>query len=324
MVSTTISGDLAELPENPVPQGMVSGTFATRDGISVRHALLKTRAGKPRGTVIMLHGRNESIEKYFETAVDLAEAGFDTATFDWRGQGGSHRAKWTRYRGHVESFHDYVNDLEDFFVEIALPDCRAPFYILAHSTGALVALLAAPTLANRVDRMVLSAPLLGFHKLPLPPWLLHGICSFLHYFGLGRICMTSRKRRRRPRRFEGNSLTHDKVRFERNAKLFAQFPNLSAGCLTASWMNAAFNAIGQVTGSEFSARVTIPILMIAGGDDTVVSRHAIEEQENRLRSGSMLTIDGARHEILQEDDRYREQLLAAFQAFVPGKSLVAG
>ena len=32
----------------------------------------------------------------------------------------------------------------------------------------------------------------------------------------------------------------------------------------------------------------------------------------------MLTIDGARHEILQEADVYREQFLAAFDAFVPG------
>ena len=31
-----------------------------------------------------------------------------------------------------------------------------------------------------------------------------------------------------------------------------------------------------------------------------------------------MTIDGARHEILQEADRYREQFLAAFDAFVPG------
>ena len=37
-----------------------------------------------------------------------------------------------------------------------------------------------------------------------------------------------------------------------------------------------------------------------------------------MRSGSLLTIDGARHEILQEADIYREQFLAAFDAFIPG------
>ncbi|TIM62928.1 MAG: alpha/beta hydrolase, partial [Mesorhizobium sp.] len=34
--------------------------------------------------------------------------------------------------------------------------------------------------------------------------------------------------------------------------------------------------------------------------------------------GSLLVIDGARHEILQETDFYREQFFAAFDAFIPG------
>lgn len=37
-----------------------------------------------------------------------------------------------------------------------------------------------------------------------------------------------------------------------------------------------------------------------------------------LRLGTLLTIDGAAHEILQERDLYREQFLAAFDAFIPG------
>jgi lysophospholipase len=32
----------------------------------------------------------------------------------------------------------------------------------------------------------------------------------------------------------------------------------------------------------------------------------------------VLTIDGARHELLHERDLYREQFLAALDAFVPG------
>ncbi len=38
----------------------------------------------------------------------------------------------------------------------------------------------------------------------------------------------------------------------------------------------------------------------------------------RLRGGQILTIAGARHELLQETDIFREQLFAAFDAFVPG------
>ncbi len=37
-----------------------------------------------------------------------------------------------------------------------------------------------------------------------------------------------------------------------------------------------------------------------------------------MRAGGAAPIAGARHEILQEADRYREQLLAAFSSFIPG------
>ncbi|MGH6776672.1 MAG: alpha/beta hydrolase, partial [Bradyrhizobium sp.] len=40
-----------------------------------------------------------------------------------------------------------------------------------------------------------------------------------------------------------------------------------------------------------------------------------------LRAGSHLVIAGAKHEILQEQDRYRTQFWAAFDAFVPGTPL---
>ena len=60
------------------------------------------------------------------------------------------------------------------------------------------------------------------------------------------------------------------------------------------------------------------MLFIAAGADAVVSTPAIEHYVRRVKSGSLLTIDGARHEILQEADIYREQFFAAFDAFVPG------
>ena len=53
----------------------------------------------------------------------------------------------------------------------------------------------------------------------------------------------------------------------------------------------------------------------------VVSTPAIEEFAYHLRAGSHLVIAGSKHEILQEQDRYRAQFWAAFDAFVPGTPL---
>ena len=43
----------------------------------------------------------------------------------------------------------------------------------------------------------------------------------------------------------------------------------------------------------------------------------------RLRIGAHLIVNGAKHELLMEQDRYRSQFLAAFDAFVPGTPLFA-
>ncbi len=55
--------------------------------------------------------------------------------------------------------------------------------------------------------------------------------------------------------------------------------------------------------------------------DGIVSTPAIEDFALRLRAGSHLIVPGARHELLMEQDRFRIQSLAAFDAFVPGTPL---
>ena len=58
--------------------------------------------------------------------------------------------------------------------------------------------------------------------------------------------------------------------------------------------------------------------MLAASADSIVSIDAIDRFAARLPAGSHRLIEGARHEILQEQDGFRAQLWAAFDAFVPG------
>ncbi|HMM10340.1 MAG TPA: alpha/beta hydrolase, partial [Paracoccus solventivorans] len=90
---------------------------------------------------------------------------------------------------------------------------------------------------------------------------------------------------------------------------------------TVAWADAAFRAMMTFREVDYPSRIRQPILMLAAGNDTVVSTPAIEEFTYHLRAGSHLVIPGAKHEILQEQDRYRQQFWAAFDAFVPGTPL---
>ncbi len=313
--------DLANPDYNPMPENAISGRVGTPDGITLRYARWQTTLPPCKGTVLLLHGRAEYIEKLYETVGNLRENGFDVLTFDWRGQGGSDRLLHDRRRGFVEHFDQYIIDLETVMNGVGLPDCRAPFYIFAHSTGALVSLLAAPQFVNRIRRMVLCSPLLELAAIPIPQKAIEWLSGTLHVAGLGDSYITGGATPNENRPFKGNRITSDHSRFTRNSRFAEDFRDLTIGGPTASWLYAACRAMRKVNDPDFHQRINIPTLMICGGNDQVVRNIAAEHLGRRLRSGSCLMIPGARHELMQERDRYREQLLAAFYAYVPGTVL---
>lgn len=307
-----------ETEGNPRPENATGGFFVTRDRKNIRYGLFGAVTRPMRGTVVLLSGRNECIEKYFETIRDLAARGFGVATLDWRGQGDSDRLIRDRQRGYVRSFRDYTADLEQFFEEIVLPDCRGPYYILAHSAGAVITLLAAPSMVNRVRRMVLIAPFLTLPDLPVSISTVRRVCSLFCFLGLGRLYSAWGPRPRQTLPFEANKVTSDPQRYRRNTRIYEEYPQLALGGPTIRWLQAAAKASEAVSDPDFMARIQVPLLIIAAGADQVVSTKAVEAYARSLRLGSLLMIDGAKHEILQEVDLYREQFLAAFDAFIPG------
>lgn len=310
--------DLFEIEGNPAPDGITADYLELPDDKRMRYALLPASGRPLQGTVIILHGRNECIEKYFETMQDLSNRGFGAATFDWIGQGGSDRLLKDPMRGHVTNFDRYVADLNTFFENVILPDCRGPFYILAHSTGSLIALLASPGLTNRVRRMVLCAPLLGLTDQPLGQNQIRRLSGFLTMIGLGSMYMSGGPRPRETMPFEGNKLTTDNGRYRRNSTLYEQRRNLALGGPTARWVHASCVAGQKVQDPDFKAKIQVPTLIVTAGADRIVSNETVERFIVGMRSTALVTIDGARHEILQEADVYREQFWAAFDAFVPG------
>jgi lysophospholipase len=311
---------LITIPANPIPEGVVTGTLKTPDGVSLRFARWLPPAGR-RGTVCILTGRTEWIEKYFETVRDLRSRGFAVAILDWRGQGLSERALGDRYKGYVRNFSEFDIDLETFMREVVLPDCPPPFFALAHSMGATILIRAVARGQRWFDRVVLSAPMLGIAFVQ-STGLAGTLLRVLRFGGFGGMYVPGRY----PgvldlRPFAGNILTSDPVRYARNAAILEAEPALGLGGPTITWCDAAFRAMRGMSDPSFATRIRQPMLIVAAGRDAIVSNSVIEDFAMQLRSGSHLVVVGAQHEMLMEQDRYRSQLWAAFDAFVPGTPL---
>src|SRR3954462_12570212 len=134
--------NLISIPDNPVPEGAVAGTLKTPDGVDLRFARFVPPPGR-KGTVCLLQGRADFIEKYFETIADLRRRGFAVAAFDWRGQGGSGRQVGDPRKGHVSTFDAYRRDLEAVWDQVLEPLMPKPYFGLAHSMGGAIALMGA-------------------------------------------------------------------------------------------------------------------------------------------------------------------------------------
>ena len=107
---------LVSTVDNPAPPGAVEQEVFAADGVRLR-AVRWTPPSNGRGTVAVLGGRGECIEKYFEVVSELLARGFAAASVDWRGQGGSERQLRNARKGHVDDFSHFGRDL-DAFVEL--------------------------------------------------------------------------------------------------------------------------------------------------------------------------------------------------------------
>jgi len=202
-----------------------------------------------------------------------------------------------------------------------LPDCPPPLFALAHSMGAAVLISACHDGRRWFDRSVLSAPMI---ELPRHAFMhIAGpTARILRLIGRGTAYVPSRNAHLNGgQAFIGNVLTSDPVRFARNAAVLEEEPMLALGAPTISWADAAMRQMRKFAAPSYAGRIRQPMLLIAAGHDQVVSTPAIETFGRNLLAGSHLIVAGSQHEILMEQDRYRNQFWAAFDAFVPGSPL---
>jgi lysophospholipase len=313
--------DLVGIARNPVPSGAIPGRFTARDGVGIRYALWPRTADQRLGTVCLFGGRGEFIEKNFETISDLRRRGFAVATMDWRGQGGSDRLLQNPRKGHVEDFADYDRDLGQFMSEIVLPDCPAPYYGMAHSMGGHILLRSALSKMCWFDRIILSAPMIDVAREIVNAPALRYLVEAQALIGLGDAFIPGggpEPSEQGP--FESNEVTSDRTRHERVSDILKTAPWLGVGAPTLGWVNAAARSITRINTFGFAASVRVPLLIVAAGNDTVVSTRAIELFAPRVKTCRHLVIAGAKHELLQERDAIRDQFWAAFDAYVPGSN----
>ncbi|HLQ19316.1 MAG TPA: alpha/beta hydrolase, partial [Tabrizicola sp.] len=120
-----------------------------------------------KGTVLLLPGRTECIEKYGRAAGDLVARGFSVITVDWRGQGLADRALPDRMVGHVDDFAEYQLDVDAMWAEAVRAGLPEPYFLMSHSMGGCIGLRSLMR-GLPVKAAVFSAPMWG---IAMAAWL---------------------------------------------------------------------------------------------------------------------------------------------------------
>ncbi|KZB54580.1 alpha/beta fold hydrolase [Thalassospira xiamenensis] len=290
--------------------------FTGQSGLTLRYALYSPE--NALGHVLILQGRGEFIERYDETARELAERGLGCVTFDFRGQGGSTREVTESHMGYVGDVGHYVEDTHDVLRHLANQHNTRCDLLLTHSTGGLVGMHMLLENPDLFGSAVMIAPFFG---LGGPDWialaaqfLSAGLCRY----GFNKQFLPGQKLLSPLQPFaDDNLLTSDRARYERNVTCLQDNPDLVVGGVSAGWLDACFRAQAElsrrvVPDNDFAAAPLPPITMVLSGNDQVVSNRATQELFGDHPSVTMVEIPESRHEILQESDHFRALFWQAF------------
>ncbi|WP_372626629.1 alpha/beta fold hydrolase [Arsukibacterium sp.] len=273
--------------------------------------------------VVFSTGRVEMAIKYIELMQEFVAAGYSVFIIDHRGQGQSARLHTDPHLGHVADFQDYVHDFNQFVTEIVQPTGHRQHLLLAHSMGAAIACCYLQQYPHPFLAAIFGSPMFGLDAGPVPSSIATRLIAGVSWL---RAKLNWQNERYFPgqtaylaKPFAGNRLTHSAVRYQWLQQLYQQYPESQLGGVSWAWLTQAISAMAriQVQAPAFS----LPVLLLQAADDQIVSNRAQNSWFARLPMAlykQKTILSGAHHEIWMEQDRIRQQAIAAVNQFLEG------
>ncbi|MFN4202062.1 MAG: alpha/beta fold hydrolase [Tabrizicola sp.] len=282
---------------------------------AARIRLASWKAGD-KGTVLLLPGRTECIEKYGRAATDLLARGFSVITIDWRGQGLADRALPDRLMGHVGDFSEYQQDLDAMLAEAARLDLPRPYYMVSHSMGGCIALRGLMR-GLPVAAAVFSAPMWG---IAMAPWqkpvaaMVSAVAGPMRLTGRyapstgPAVYLTTAP-------FAGNVLTTNREMWDYMRRQVVEVPELALAGPSIGWVTAA---LAECAALAALPAPQVPVICALGTAEKVVAASPIHLRMAGWARGQLDLYPGAEHEIMMEDpatrSRFFDRAAALFQA----------
>ena len=256
-------------------------------------------ADHPAGTVLVLHGFTENAYKYSELVYSLLNSGFSVLAYDQRGHGRSGRAAGIPDPSvtHVESFQDYVSDLETVCDRLLAP-MPEPHLIFAHSMGGAVAALFLEKHPDRFAAASLCAPMIAPNTSGVPVFAAAAICRLAGLLGRGRRHPFFMKPYSGPEDFSTSCAT-DSARFSWYDGVKAAREEFRNSVPTYRWTLESLGVTKRILAPGEPEKITCPVLLSSAEHDSSVMPEPQKQFISRVPNGRRIFVSGARHEIFR-------------------------
>ncbi len=278
------------------PEGGYARWLSAADGVRLRVGVWPAKGA--RGTVLLLPGRTEYIEKYGRTAADLAARGYATLAVDWRGQGLSDRALDDPMSGHVGDFAEYQLDFDEMLAFARAEGLPQPFHLLSHSMGGCIALRALMRGAP-VKSAAFSAPMWGILIAAWMRPIAVALSTASRWFAFDSRYApgTGPKSYVAEAPFAGNTLTTDAEMWAYMREQAQGDPALTLGGPSLGWLQAA---LGECHALTLLPSPAYPAVCGLGTQEKIVDTAPIHARMARWPGARLDLYPGAEHEVLME------------------------
>jgi lysophospholipase len=302
-----------------IQEKLVAGVWQHPDGRKLHYRQVVNPDAKC--WVVILQGRSECAVKYAEIIEELYQNGCSVFAFDHTGQGQSTRLIANAFHGYIDTFDTYVDDAESIVLDYVATlqetskQTHLPVHLLCHSMGSTIGTLLVAKRPELFDRVVLCAPMYGI-LAPAPMFIVKLILSigihthrFLkvpsaYFVGQGDYQDVD---------FKDNKLTSSPLRYEWFKAYFKDHPDVQLGGVTFQWLDAALRAMQKIV--SVAPSIDRPLLVLRAGGDKIVDNRALDQVVPLFPNAKLVNIDNAQHEILFEQDCYRQPAMSHVMTF---------
>ena len=252
---------------------------------------------KAEKNIVLLHGFTEFTPKYRETIAYFLKLNYNVFIYDQRGHGLSHREAEDLNLIHVNSFKNYVSDLEAVIEKLVKVKGKdLPIHLFSHSMGGAVALLYMMKHESTIEKAVLSSPMVSPKTRDVPRIFVMLMVAF-HGLFLGW---------KRPFVFAGkfdpdvkikDTLDTSPARFNATMEIRKSQKEYQSAASTNKWMWDALAVQDKIMKKRRLKKIKSKVLIVSAEKETVVKNEFHPKVSELIENSTLITVPCAKHNI---------------------------